>query len=231
MKLYSPSIFFLFFAILILSCNSPSNGTESKSDISEPDPLRFSTQIKEFDSITIDAATDRLVFTGSSSIRGWKDLDTYYPDVQVINTGFGGSQMSDLLYHVEETILRFKPNKVFIYEGDNDISAGYDFKTIIGNTEKVVQSIETHYPKCKIILIAAKPSLARWHLKENYLELNRRFSQYANCKVNVNFANVWDIMLNENGTPIKSIFLEDGLHMNKSGYNLWDEVLRSFVEE
>ena len=69
-----------------------------------------------------------IVFTGSSSIRMWKDLQERFPDQQVLNTGFGGSQASDLLYFLDDLVLKYKPKTVFIYEGDNDISAKKDPK-------------------------------------------------------------------------------------------------------
>lgn len=32
--------------------------------------------------------------------------------------------MSDLLYYFHQTVLRFKPTAVYIYEGDNGIESG-----------------------------------------------------------------------------------------------------------
>ncbi len=33
--------------------------------------------------------------------------------------------------------------------------------------------------------------------------------------------NVWPVMLDSTQTPIKDIFLEDNLHLNKKGYDIW----------
>ena len=87
---------------------------------------RFKNQVDDlslkYDSIW-DPSKETIVFTGSSSIRMWKDLQTRFPSQQIVNSGFGGSQASDLLYFTDDLILRYKPKKVFIYEGDNDIQA------------------------------------------------------------------------------------------------------------
>ncbi|MFY0653584.1 MAG: hypothetical protein JXQ96_16185 [Cyclobacteriaceae bacterium] len=72
--------------------------------------------------------------------------------------------------------------------------------------------------------------MKRWAVRNKYLELNKEFKKYCDSKDNMNFANVWDPMLGKDGTPMKDIFIEDGLHMNSKGYDIWAEVLREYVE-
>lgn len=195
-----------------------------------PDPQRFAPEMAKIKAKQFDNQKDRIVFTGSSSVRFWLNLSEYYPKHQIINTGFGGSQMSDLLYYLDDAVLRFVPNKVFIYEGDNDIFAKQSISTIMKNTKSVVQKIEKQYPNCEVILISAKPSIARWNLKTEYEALNVAFKDYAAKKKNRSFANVWDIMLDEEGEVLKDIFIQDGLHMNKEGYALWDKIIHPFMK-
>ena len=137
--------------------------------------------------------------------------------------------MSDLSFYLEETVLRFAPSKVFIYEGDNDIAAQRPLKIIMEHTKDVTKQIEKRFPKCQIIFISAKPSIARWNFKPQYLEVNQAFQNFANKKSNRHYANVWDIMLDKEGMVRKDIFIEDGLHMNRAGYELWDKILKKFV--
>lgn len=160
----------------------------------------------------------------------WKDISTYYPEHQIINTGFGGSEMSDLLYHLEHTVLKFAPVKVFIYVGENDVDSGRPITLIIEQTEKVVETIESKFPDCQIILISAKPSLVRWHLHPAYEKLNQEFEDLANKDANRKYVNIWDVMLNDRGVVNPSLFIGDGLHMNKAGYDIWGRVIRPFVE-
>lgn len=224
MKLTKQFLYLIGFSFLL---SSTACTTVSKTI---PDPQRFAPEMAKIKAKQFDSQQDRIVFTGSSSVRFWLNLSEYYPNHQIINTGFGGSQMSDLLYYLEDAVLRFAPNKVFIYEGDNDIFAKQSLGTIMKNTKAVVQKIEKQYPNCTIILISAKPSIARWNLKTEYEALNVAFKAYAAKKKNRSFANVWDIMLDEEGEVLKDIFIQDGLHMNKEGYALWDKIIRPFVE-
>ena len=47
----------------------------------------------------------------------------------------------------------------------------------------------------------------------------------ANLSPRVRFADVWSPMLKEDGSLKENIFLDDGLHMNKKGYDLWIKVI------
>lgn len=175
-----------------------------------------------------DNSKETIVFTGSSSIRFWTDVQERFPQYQVLNSGFGGSQTSDLLYHLDNLVLRYQPVKVFIYEGDNDIFAKIRPRAIIQTTEQVIQQIQNKLPSSEIVLISAKPSISRWKLKGKYKRLNKRFSKMAISNPHIKYANVWDIMLN--GRKVRTdIFIEDGLHMNTLGYDLWYERIKPFL--
>ena len=40
------------------------------------------------------------------------------------------------------------------------------------------------------------------------------------------YINIWDSMLNQDGTRMPELFIEDGLHMNKKGYEVWTKKVR-----
>lgn len=171
-----------------------------------------------------------VVFTGSSSVRMWKNLQEQFPDVAIINSAFGGSRADQLLIHLDKTVLRFEPSKIFIYEGDNDINAGQEISLIMANLDDLVTQIHQKYPTTIVNLIAAKPSPSRWDKKASYEALNDLIRQYATTHDNVNIVNVWDIMLDDSGNPRTDIFIEDNLHMNDKGYALWKEIFTPFMK-
>ncbi|MGB5699148.1 GDSL-type esterase/lipase family protein [Muriicola sp.] len=175
-----------------------------------------------------DQNRETIVFTGSSSVRLWEGLEDLFPDYQVLNTGFGGSQTSDLLEYIQPLVLSYQPKKVFIYEGDNDLIFKKYPARIIRTTKKVIDSIWRQYPNTQIVLISAKPSIVRWHLKKRYQRLNKKFKKLAENTSQLYFVNVWDNML-QNGAIDESLFIEDGLHMNQRGYDLWYEAIKPFL--
>lgn len=195
--------------------------------------LPFAKEVKEVqqrvDSIW-DSSKNTIVFTGSSSIRLWEDLQNRFPEHHILNTGFGGSQSSDLEHYLDELILNYTPAKVFIYEGDNDISAKRKPKAIIGTLEDILEDLHQKRPEMEIVLISAKPSISRWHLKRRYKRLNKQMSKLASNINGVEFADVWNIMLNKRKLKT-DLFIEDGLHMNIKGYDLWYEVIKNFMNK
>lgn len=183
---------------------------------------------KKYDRVWDDSKTT-IVFTGSSSIRLWTNINDAFPEYQVINSGFGGSKSSDLLLYTNELILKYKPKKVFIYEGDNDIEAKVRIKDILENTVAIIDRIKAKDPKTEIILISAKPSIARWRHRNKYKRLNREFEQLSKRDNTISFANVWDPMLYKNRIR-NDIFLTDGLHMNSKGYDLWLSIISEHIK-
>ncbi len=175
-----------------------------------------------------DNKKETIVFTGSSSIRMWRNLQDQFPEDQIINTGFGGSQTSDLKHFLNELILDYNPSQVFIYEGDNDIFAKKRPNVIIETMQGIVHSLKARNPKIKIVLISAKPSISRWHLRGRYKRLNKRLNKLALNTPGVFYADVWTTMLHRRKLK-KDLFIEDGLHMNAKGYDLWYEVIKNYM--
>ena len=196
------------------------------------DPLRFADEIR-----SLVAKQDRLwkpnqetvVFTGSSSIRFWSGLQDSFPNVPIINTGFGGSQASDLLFYLDTLVLKYKPSKVFIYEGDNDLAEGKRPGQVIKTKRTIISRIHKELPSSKIVLIAAKPSISRWRLKGKYRRYNRKLHRLANKQDLIEFADVWNPMLRNGRELQEDLFIEDGLHMNARGYTIWQEVIRPYL--
>ena len=83
--------------------------------------IPFQDEIDVFvknDSIQMPAANS-ILFVGSSSFNYWKDISNYFPGYPIINRGFGGSSLTDIIYFNEETILKYKPKQIYIYCGEN----------------------------------------------------------------------------------------------------------------
>lgn len=189
------------------------------------DPHRFDQEIKKFEELSSVEGEDLVVFTGSSSVRFWQDLEEDCNHLKLVNTGFGGSHMSDLLYFLDQTVLRFKPVKVYIYEGDNDISAGKNPAAILQTTRQVANSILEAFPNVKIYFLSAKPSPSRWSLKSQYTTFNSLLKSYCNTHDQLFYVNVWDRMLDDMGRPDSDIFISDSLHMNRQGYLIWKDII------
>jgi lysophospholipase L1-like esterase len=198
---------------------------------SAQDPTRFQ---KEIDAIKINDTAYKnksvILFTGSSTIRMWKSLHIDFENKPVVNHGFGGSEMSDLLYYADDLILSYQPSQIFIYEGDNDISAGKTTQQIIAAADSLLKKIRMKMPQVPVYFISAKPSKARWHLQKKYIDFNSSLKSFVSKKKNVYFLDLWKPMIDGNGVVFQDIFIEDGLHMNAKGYAIWKKEIGKYLK-
>jgi lysophospholipase L1-like esterase len=171
-----------------------------------------------------------IVFTGSSSVRLWRSAGLLSKGSPIINTGFGGSTAFGLNYYLEDLVLRYNPKQVFIYEGDNDIAAGRETRTILEHLDTIFTRIWNQNLATEIVYIAAKPSPLRWELYKEYEALNKAIERRAKKEDRLVFADIYSPMLKK-GQVREDLFVEDRLHMNSVGYAIWAEVIRPLVME
>lgn len=221
MRLPFPTIFFAALIFFLVSSGSATTGQ---------DPLRFKDEVDSLAALhgSVDKS-NLILFTGSSSIRLWKDLGSTFTKHNVVNMGFGGSEMTDLLYYADKLIIPFQPKQIFIYEGDNDISMGRTTEQILSTADSLLVLIRKHLPASEVIFITPKPSIRRWALKEKYESYNQKLKAWAAKKKNVRYADVWTPMLDTKGMVQQDIFVADGLHLNAKGYSIWTNTLRKYL--
>ncbi|MDX2429866.1 MAG: metallophosphoesterase [Bacteroides sp.] len=197
------------------------------------DPARFEKQIEQVLSKEYSLAPDKelIIFTGSSSIVRWNALESDYPQYNVINYGFGGSQFSDLIFYYEKLVKNPAPDILFIYEGDNDIASGKDPEQVFQLAKNLFGMIRKDLPQTEIVVISPKPCIVNWDKRENYIKLNVKLEGYCEDHDNLDFFNVWDLMVDVNGVVLQDIFVEDGDHMNAKGYQIWNKALSDFLKQ
>jgi lysophospholipase L1-like esterase len=174
----------------------------------------------------------QIVFAGSSSFTRWKDVAMYFPGYPIINRGFGGATLVDLIYYVDEAIIQYQPSQVFIYCGENDMA---DVDTVSPATVLLrFKTLHTILLKklpraTKIIFVSLKPSVARWHLETKFIEANKLIEGYIATQKNMQYLDVHTAMLDEKKEVLKDIFIADKLHMNPKGYLIWQKQFASFL--
>jgi lysophospholipase L1-like esterase len=194
-------------------------------------PQRFQGEIDKYAKEAASVNNKKLaLFTGSSSIRIWDDMAERFPKKNVLNRGFGGSSMSDLLYYTDELIFKYSPSKIFIYEGDNDIASGKTPEQILADAKTILGQVREKLPKkVKVYFISAKPSVSRWNLKDKYVDFNKQLEDWTKTEANVDYIDVWTPMLQPSGEVMDDIFREDNLHMTSKGYDIWEIVIGPYL--
>ena len=193
------------------------------------DPLRYQKSIDKFKPASEVSSEKLTVFAGSSTFTNWKHIHESFPGKNVLNNGFGGSHFSDLIFFVEEAVIRYNPSTVIIYGGDNDIATGKSPEEVIADARKLITTIHAALPNAKLVLVAPKPSIARFSLKDKYIACNSQLKKLAKEYNYVRYINMWNDMLGKDGKPKDEYYLKDQLHFTKKGYEVWAKKLRKYV--
>jgi len=196
-------------------------------------PEKFEAAICKFeksDSINPPKQNGTL-FLGSSSIRKWKDAETFFQSYNAINRGFGGSHWSDLLYYFDRIVTPYHPKIIVLYEGDNDFAHGKTIERVTSDLQLFIAKVKRVNAATHIVLISVKPSIRRWNLSNIYCEYNNFLRQVAQGDSNIHFIDIWTSMLDSDGRPNVNYFSSDSLHMNAAGYQIWNGALQKLFME
>jgi len=170
----------------------------------------------------------QIVFVGSSTIRRW-DTATYFPDIKIINRGFGGSELSDAARYVDRIVTPYEPRLVVVYSGDNDIGGGVTSEEVAVQFERFTRAVHAKRPQTRILIIAIKPSLLRWTQIDRMRAANAIIRAYCERDDRLAFIDFDTFMLGWDEKPRRELFVEDGLHLSPAGYQMWTTMLRPWL--
>jgi lysophospholipase L1-like esterase len=170
-----------------------------------------------------------IVFVGSSGIRLW-DLKKSFPDLEVINRGFGGSQLADSVHFAPRLVTKHAPRLVVLYAGDNDIAFGKTPEQVAADFKALIQAIHKDLPRTKVIFLSIKPSVLRWKLRDKMQKANALIEAECRKDDRLTYVDISKPMLGDDGKPRKELFRSDGLHLNEKGYEMWSSLLRPYLK-
>jgi len=218
-----------FIILLILSLSVFSFGQEK---IADPDAKRFQKGIDSFKKWDHKNSfpSQAVLFVGSSSIKMWQTNDGF-PEYPVINRGFGGAHISDVLYYYDDVIKKYEASLIIFYAGDNDIAGGKPVNQVFKDYQKLITKIQTDNSQANFIYIPIKPSISRWQYWKKMNQVNILVKKFNSKNDKLYYVDLATPILNSSGKPKESLFKNDGLHLNKSGYSVWQKILLPMMEE
>ncbi|GAB3894152.1 GDSL-type esterase/lipase family protein [Spirosoma agri] len=214
------AFFLSFFTLLIPCCTTAQDN-------------KFESEIQAFEAKDKQSPPPKnpILFTGSSSIRLWPDLQQYFPGKVVLNRGFGGSVLSDVRYFADRVILAYKPKQVIVYAGENDIaSSKLSAQQTYENFVDLFQYVRKKLPKVPFVFIAIKLSPSRRQYWPVVNEANQLISQFLRKQRKATFVDIRPSMLGPDGQPVPALFKSDSLHMTDAGYQRWAPVLKPYLK-
>ncbi len=169
------------------------------------------------------------VFVGSSTIRHWTTLKQDMAPKPVINRGFGGSTLEELLMFHERLILRYKFSNVFIYEGDNDIGKNPDkIPVVLAQYERLVSIIHDYRPGAGIYILSLKCSPNKMFACQTQKLANEYLREFAAKYPFTHFIDFASGFFLPDG-QIREDFFKDGMHPSAKGYEYMTKVIKPYV--
>ena len=195
------------------------------------DPAKWEKEIAAFEQADREHPPEKggIVFTGSSTIRRWKNLAADFPGFRTVNRGFGGSQMEDSAYFVERILVPHEPAAIVIFAGSNDINAGKTADAVVADFKAFVAKVRARLPKTEIGFIEITTSPSRWSQREKVIEANRQIRAFCEESQGVKFIAVREKFLGTNGEPREELFEADRLHPNADGYKILSDAILPFL--
>lgn len=218
------------FACLIFSCCLISSASAQNSDAEKNPHSRWEKAIGQFEAADRKAPPQpgQVLFIGSSSIRLW-DLKKWFPDVEALNRGFGGSEVADSVYFYDRIVKPYAPRAIVMYAGDNDLAHDKSPETVAADYALFVKKVHSDFPETKLIYVAVKPSLKRWSLIEQVRKTNEMIKQMSEQNDKLVFLDIDTPMIGEDGNPRPELYVKDGLHLSDAGYQVWSDLLRPYL--
>jgi lysophospholipase L1-like esterase len=201
-----------FLVLILIVCISAVNAQRYQDDINT---------IQKWDKMYAPPANP-ILFTGSSSIRKWDDLERTFATYVVMNRGVGGAVTNDIIYYADEIIFPYHPRQIVLYVGENDLTEkGVTADTIFNRFKNLYATIRSKLPNTPIVYISIKPSPSRVQFLRIARQANILIRSYIAKQSHIIFVDVFQPMLDKNGQPRKELFVADMLHMNAQGYAIW----------
>jgi lysophospholipase L1-like esterase len=171
-----------------------------------------------------------ILFVGSSSFRLWPDVQSWFPGYTIINRGFGGSTLPDVIHYADDIIFPYQPKEIVIYCGENDIASSdtISAKTVFTRFEKLFTLIRKKMPKVPVVFVAMKPSPSRAKFHQKLVQANLLIKNYLARQRKSAYVDVFKLMM-ENGKPNESLYVNDKLHMNAKGYTIWQKAIQPYL--
>jgi uncharacterized protein YneF (UPF0154 family) len=192
--------------------------------LSREDPTIWERSIRKFEKQNLQTPPPQgvIVFAGSSSIVYWKTLVEDMNPLPVLNRGFGGSRIPDVIYYTDRIVLPYEPRGVVFYAGENDIT-GLLFsekKTAIdahNSFQTFCEKIHATLTRTTIYFISIKPPKRRKKFWLEMQEANKLIEEFCASDDRLHYIDIVSPMLDSTGVLLPDFFKWDGIHLNEKG--------------
>ena len=191
-----------------------------------------------------------ILFYGDSSFSRWKEKYHHRPLEQEIrrkdgsqaclNHGFGTSTAEELLYYYDQLVKPWNPRALVVQASGNDRGAGYDAGEVMFLQSRLLDWARHDFPGIRLYLCDRRPTAtprtpSGRSFGAEYNELVRAYCArhddttlvcHADCAAlfEPGFQGDYD-------HPRRDIFVEDQVHYNQAGYDIYRDFFRKVLDD
>jgi len=152
----------------------------------------------------------------------WTCLLWRYNAIEFGHPGFTSGQLKDKLM---SNVLKYQPGYCLIHAGGNDIGSDcYDRNILIANVEEIIDSLQRHSIRPVVESLFFRFDDPAYNAEVD--SINKRFRELA-VKKKVGFLNINKNLVDHDG--LKEELTIDGIHLNRKGYDIWAQQVKSFL--
>lgn len=183
---------------------------------------------------------DNYLFLGDSITEQY-DLDKFFDDYKVVNSGVSGDYTSSILKDMKKRVYDYNPSKIFLLIGINDLRAGKDNEKIISNVEEIIKLIKENRPYSEIYLESIYPinktddDIVLDNVRE--IKFDNSEIAYVNSlleelalDLDVVYVDLFNKLIDDDGNFSVS-YTKDGLHVSDKGYDVITNELMKYIED
>lgn len=202
-----------------------------RQSFGDPDAWRTSIHRFEIEDQVKHPVPGGIVFVGSSSFTFWSTMEQDMAPLSVINRGFGGAMIDEVVRYIDRIIVPYKPKAVVLFAGVNDI-VGPRAKSperIAEIFRTFVVRVRESLPDSLIYYIAITPTPSGWKWWPIAQETNRLISDIIAADAKLRFIDLSDSLLGADKMPDPSLYGSNG-HLNERGYERWASRIKPILE-
>ncbi len=183
---------------------------------------------------------DNYVFLGDS-ITDFYDLEKFYPDMPVVNSGINANRTTHILDDMYNRVYKYNPSKVFILIGVNDIIDDKDATEITTNIREIVDGIQDNRKYAEIYVESIYPvnntddekvDLEMVNVlrnNEKIKNINKEIKKMCKEK-KITYIDLYSKLVDDND-QLNIDYTTEGLHLNNEGYKVVTDELMKYIKK
>jgi lysophospholipase L1-like esterase len=151
-------------------------------------------------------------------------------DDQIINRGICGDTTDGILNRINN-IIDYKPKKLFLMIGINDLNQGVSVENIVENYILILEAFKNQIPVTKVFIQSILPVnnqlRSNGEVNKKIIDLNAKLKELAQT-FSFQYIDLFTAFLDKDN-QLDAQYTSDGVHLNGQGYLIWKEIIEKDV--